>query len=465
MNVVSFRCQKSIGVVMVETNQVVQIRIKDLLALIVRYAKPIIVFAIICALLFAGYKGFSSYSDMYLVSDSDYYREVSEYNAQKKTLTLQMDQTQHLIDAERQYIDESLLMQIDPNNEYVTSVYAAISGVDTSSIGEIIASGDVPESYLTNRISSLYGAYWETIDLQDALKSTSVGNVSDKYLREVISFSRQTGGVLAIKVIGSNMNDTEQLANMIFDVLAKYKDTVVKNSYNHTLTLIGSSTKTVADYELTTAQQSHYTTINDNRALLETQKSTIKSLSMPDSIAKNSIKFAILGLIIGVFIGVCWIIVKKLFGDYVISSQQINDYFELDCIGSAYSAQKSSLTKSAAKISGDPCFANSQNAISYIQESAKIRLQDAKNVLLVSTLDIPSNNAEIGNIISCLKSAGYSAEFVGNANRNPKLFTGASNCDNIILIESICKTKLSSISDVCNKMEFAKKPVAGFILV
>lgn len=448
-----------------EPSQTMQIRIKDILALIVRYAKPIIIFTIICAILFGCYAGYKGYSDVYVVSDSDYYRELSEYNAQKKTINLQIEQTQQLIDSERQYVSDSLLMQIDPNNEYVTNVYAAISGIDTSSVGKMIASGDVAESYLANRIASLYGAYWETIDLNEALKTSSFENYSNKYLREVVEFSSEETGVLAISVIGSDPDETESLANAMFNVLLNYKDTVATNSYDHSLNLIGSSTKTVIDKELNDIQQNHYTLISDNVKVLEGQKSSLSALNAPDSIGKNIVKFVLIGFVLGAFISICWVVISNFLGDYVLSAQQLRDNANIDCIGSTCSAGKSLLAKAAGNISGDPYFASSQDALVYIQESAKSRLQSAKNVLLISTLDISHSNDEIAGIIGNLEKAGYSVEFVGNANNNPKLFAGISDCDKAIFVESVCKTKLSNVLEIQNRVDFAEKTVAGVVLV
>ena len=448
---------------MVETNQTAAVSLMDLLALLVRKIKPIIICALVFALLLAGYQGYKQFSAPAVsVSDSDYADALEDYKIQKAAIESQIEKTQSLIDAQEKYNRESLLMQIDPGNAYSTTEYIAISPAGAN---DADAAAD---NYQSARIAKLYSTYWKTLDLSKVLSTEKTKDMPDQYVRDVVEISEITDGVIELKVIGNDAAETEKLADVVYSILANSKNIIEKDSYKHDFTLIGRSTICAADNDLNDLQQNNYNKISALTAALEAPKAQLASLSAPVLPGGRSTmaiaKWGVIGLVLGLFIACAWIVCAKMLNGSVLSSNHVRDNLGIEYLGKPASPA-TGIAKSADSISGEPSWKSLDIACQYVAQVGKLKLGDAKNVLVLSTLDVNETNGQVQALMRTLKNSGYSVKFVGNAVSNPIVLSELPACDSVILAEAVYATKIQNMSEIISKAGIANKSIAGFVLI
>lgn len=300
------------------------------------WRKILIVSILFClvGISYTGYKVAKGNATTYDKSDES----TQEYNEQKKLAEESVENTNNSINMLTQYMNSSILANIDPYNETVTATsLTVICPVSDSTEGLVVTSNDP-----ANRIVQVYASYIsDNLDYDELAKSF---NITPQEIKEVVTVkSNFDSDSIAIKVVGNDSTMTEKIMNYILESI-KEKDSEIRKEYGEYKLISGNnSTNVVIDSELISTVPSAATTLllSNNKTMsniltrISSLKSTLasqqKSLdSLSDSnlgtsniSTKTFLKYGLGGFLIGFLFINLFYIIKVIMMNTVLSEDDV----------------------------------------------------------------------------------------------------------------------------------------------
>jgi len=437
------------------------ISIMDILALLIRKGKQIILIAIVLALLLGTFKGIAMWSSINDVEAVDL--RLEEYEQELLKLNREIENATQSAQKQQMYIDNSLWMQINPYDQYVANIYLAISDVDELALDMIFSIEETPLEYMTRKIGTQYHILWAALDLPVALGLPQYANTMDKYLREVVNVGIPSTGTISISALGNSEKEATELAEAACDAVLKLAETVKKNSCDHDIQVYNSTVKNQIDMDMASTQMTHYEQLDGyNDTILEAE-GAIKKLDSPDSIQVAVIKNMIIGGLIGGVLACVWYCGKSLLQRRLQSSLHGEGALQVSFIGSL-AEQKGVFCKIANIFLGERIWKDEEQALEYIIETLKLRAE-GKTLLLATSLKGQKCVETVQKLQAALSANGLESLCVDDFARNPNGLVLLRKCDVVVLLEAVDETKLAEAVKTISFAEECNKPVLGMILV
>lgn len=435
------------------------ISIADLLAVLIRKGKRIILAGVVVAVLLGAFKGFSTWRNLnneesFDLQQFEYEKELQKLEHIIETATENADKTQ-------EYIDNSLWMQVNPYNKHEAKIYVKISGLDESALNITFGVTETPIDYMMETVTTQYRILWSAADLPSKLEVPVYEGVMDKYVRELISVGTLDTGVLVITAIGNSEAEAKELADAAYRLLLNMQETVVKNSYNHSIEYFEYTVKNQIDEDMARAQSAKYDQIAGYNDTIIEAENEIRGLSAPDSIFAAVIKTMIIGGIVGAILACVWYCCEVLLRGKLQSSAHGERTLNIPFIGSI-APHKGLLCRISSILSGERVWNDESQALAYIAETVKIRLSN-KQILLVSSLRMEKYAEAAQKLQATLTADGTQVLCAGDFSHNPDAVAMMGKCDAVMLMEVVDKTKLDEASNILQFAKECEKPVIGFV--
>lgn len=450
------------------------VTLKELAAVVIRRGKQMIILALVFALALGGFKLSQWHSKINAPENTDeqieerYQQAVETYTLQKEQLDLNLQELEKQLHSEQEYKESSMLMGIDPYDKAVTLMNIAITDIEESAFLQVYQIEGTPVDFIVSRIQNQYLVLWRGVDLQKELG----GEVSDKFIREVAGVSAESGGLLEIIAYGATKEESKALAYRVYDFLVENSNVVAESAYPHAFVLLSESTKAIVDTDLEASQKSVVDNITSYLEQIENVKNQLDELAAPAKDAKltysdavgSVAKFVVLGVVTGVFAGALWAIVCFLFSSKVDFSYQLEGSLQVPLMG-CITEKKNIWNAIADRLAGERVWPEEEDALNYLEESARIRLGKGEKVVLLTTLREDENNPAIRMVADRLQHSGYMVSVVGNACYNPKVLAAIAQSESVILMERCgCSTK-EAIDTVAALAQEQSKPIKGYVLI
>ncbi|MBE6995178.1 MAG: hypothetical protein E7429_00365 [Ruminococcaceae bacterium] len=429
----------------------------ELIALVIRGGKKILCAALVCAVLLGAVQASVEIrgkdSELATKEEEEYYQELRRL---EKTVAREEERL-----AERQeYLDNSLYMKLNPYDIYTTTISLAVADLDYEAVHQAYLE-DVPVEYLTNKIVNYYLTLWNAADLPSVLGLPAYEAVAEKYVRELVSVTAAGDGGLTILAVGADAAQSEALASAAQDLLHAKQAAVAAGSYDHAFSLLGNTTKGIIDYGMATAQQERYDDLDLIKENIIDAKLKMRELSAPDSGAVAVIKLVIAGAFIGAVAACLWICLQGILGGKVLSSHQVERTFQLPILGSA-ERSTGLFVRGANAVAGERMWRDQTQALDYIGQRAKV-LCAGKKILLTSTLPCAADCAAVQALTAAVGEEHV--RFVADFLHDPDAVQSMAECEEVLLLEAVGRTKLSAVSAVVDAARRCGCPVSGFVLI
>lgn len=452
------------------------VTLKELFAIIVRRGKQVVclmlAFALLLGIVQTGRKiaaAREEYNSPEKIEER-YQDALEDYQQNRENLEERLFKAQQQLEGQQEYNDNSLLLEIDPYNKAVTSINFAITDVDTNAFQQVFQIEGTPIDFIISKIQSQYLVFWNSLDLQAALKGYS--KTPDKYLREMVTLVRMDGGGLTLTAAGSSEQEAEQLANAAYACLLASQPVIAEGSYAHNFTLLSKVTKVAVDQELEDTQKSclakidEYTTeIGDLtqqlEELTEPQRETGYSLG---NIVKSVAQYMVMGAVLGAVLGMAWAAVAYLFRDRIETSRQLEQGLSVPFLGTV-SKQGDCWNRLADRILGERNWTDAAQAQAYLTKCADIRLPQSGTVALVSTLSVNGEDPTVQAAIQAVGSQGRAVRFVGDVSHAPEAVSTVRECDYVVLAERAGVSCWSTVAEAAALAKSLDKPVSGFVMI
>ena len=227
-------------------------------------------------------------------------------------LQVELDELQKTLDQQIEYNENSVLMKVDPLNEYVGSFEVFLDAhyqVDPSS--------GVQNADITPRLVRAYESYLTSGDLYAYVLNNTEFNddiIDIKFISEIIQVEADPDAAsVYVKCISDNEERASEMVSVIKKAINERYEQIKDVVGEHDCAIIMDSVYPTIDRELQEAQVNNYLKIGDSEESVAKKAAEIDALGNPSELAPeigrrqaavNAIKDAIVGGIIGVVLGI-----------------------------------------------------------------------------------------------------------------------------------------------------------------
>lgn len=435
-----------------------EISLLDLLAAAIRKGTKIIIFAVVVGLLVMGY----SYISANFAQDAEEEAyAMAEKERELRDLQKTVDRAQKGIDAEREYIRDSLYMQLNPYSTYQTRVNYLVTNVNVPLDGSL-GMMENPTEYVIDRIIARYQLEWNGTDLQTLLNVPGYQNVEDRYLREVIGVGNGGNGNMYINIYAPSEAESQKLADAVSDVLTRLTKEVSAETYGHSITKVSTVTKQIISEGIRDNQSSHYdaldTYVDD---LSEAQKDIDKMES--EHTSTGYIKKLIIGCFVGGVLAALWVMFRSMIRGLAESAEQVASQTGLKYLGSAVSGKETNIfARIASVVTGEKKWNSNDDALAYFAERASM---EGKGKVLLTTTGASNNTERIEALLGVLKKSGTDAEYLPAIDSSAETLAALKNSDNVLFAVEKSKTAVPDILEAKQLAEQAGKTALGYVML
>ena len=409
------------------------------------------IFIVICAVLF-GMLGIVQ-GGKAVTETEEQKQEIEEYNAKIAEYDSAIEDTQNAIaEADKQieslqeYIDNSIYMQIDPNNIQTVSVQYGLK--TSNNVGNIL------NSFITYINDG--GLKEELSDADEDLKV--------KYWRDVVN-CYQSGNNFFIVVINSDMDQAKRIMSIIKERVMNYVPKVKNLQGDFSLEELKISEYVKTDTGVVNNQKNNrnnlknYTTnradLNNKLIGFQNSKKTYIEKNEPDNLKAADtntkvlmVAYILLGILFGAVIAFIIVALKYIFGDTLRTANDIKES-DLNLLGtySTLNQYKPDLERSKMDVEVLAKAKNADKVFFYVMSDDEISKKVAK---------------DYGDI---MKASGIAVETGSNISESAEELKKMIACGNCVFIAEVGKTTYRQLELQTRLCERFKTAVLGCVVV
>ncbi len=302
-----------------------ELRLKDLIFCVLRRWRSIFALALVGAVALGGLKYYTLEKNQPAPVDRTAYLEaLEEYKAQQADKEQELQWLQAQVDAQRTYLQQSVLMNLDPTNVYRAELELTI------------ADGD---NY------QLLNQYRAALQSDDFVETAAASfSIEGKYLRELMKITLEDRGTETLpawylKVV--LYHGTPESAEQLLMLTKQYVSELSSQLEPHELQLWEQAPVLRVDTnELAGRQWTEEERLTYYEKGLASAKKNLKNMSAPkdpfipgaDTI-RGGIKFAIIGFGLGGILGCGLGVLVILFGDKLYSASDLKGRYDIKLLG------------------------------------------------------------------------------------------------------------------------------------
>ncbi len=446
------------------THQTVEINLKDLFFVLLKRAGAALLAGVVFAGILFGYKYFVGVNDANILdtsvrlegeSDTKYSERVLNVNRAEDIID-SIDVLNGQIENQREYLANSILMQIDATNEAVTSSQIVItiadnsmSGIDRaliSSYSQALKSGDYLDE-LANDLGTEQEYLKETIKVEYEVYTSVVVN-AESASGSVVAFS--------ITVVGPTTEYTDAVMDCVLGELNSVYADLNDNMVPHTLSLTNRQSFYMVDDDTRDLQNSaanrfgvlqrqidNYDDSLDKLSSeigVESKDSLYAYFSFDDtdagklgSTSEVALKYAIVGFAFGFIAVLAYVFVDYVFGKKFVTQTKFAGKFTLTnkvkLIGVAKpKGKRSAYAKFIDRKTGDDNMLTEDNNNKLIAANVKNLTSGMNKVLFTGT-------AEATKIKELVESLNLKVDVKDSIFEDPSCLESVSDYDGVVIVE------------------------------
>ncbi len=409
------------------------------------------IFIVICAVLF-GMLGIVQ-GGKAVTETEEQKQEIEEYNAKIAEYDSAIEDTQNAIaEADKQieslqeYIDNSIYMQIDPNNIQTVSVQYGLK--TSNNVGNIL------NSFITYINDG--GLKEELSDADEDLKV--------KYWRDVVS-CYQSSNNLIVTVVHSDMDQAKRIMSIMKERVMNYVPKVKNLQGDFSLEELKTSEYVKTDTGVVNNQNNNrnnlknYTTnradLNNKLIGFQNSKKTYIEKNEPDNLKAADtntkvlmVAYILLGILFGAVIAFVIVALKYILGDTLRTANDIKES-DLSLLGtySALNQYKPDLERSKMEVEVLAKAKNADKVFFYVMSDDEVSKKVAKDYE------------------DSLKASGIAVETGSNISESAEELKKMIACGNCVFIAEVGKTTYRQLEQQTRLCERFQTAVLGCVVV
>lgn len=429
-----------------------------------------------------------------------YERSYEEYMIMKSQLESQADELAQSIKENEDYQRQSILMNLNPYAAYKSILTYAVNDIEDASW----TASDMETRFVTNpKINSIIGSYASLVQNGTILHNVQkeIGTqVDKKYLAELIYVQADyQSNLLHITVFGDNKKQVQTISDAIEKEIKNAELRISSAAGEHRLELVSSYIGNDVDTSVLIGSIPEYGRSEDasyqtsieklqrneadivtdlqnqltdcNNQLDELEEPTAPEETSRGAIIKSSIKFGILGLIVGAFVMAYFYVLQYVGGGKLRTFDEIQ-YTYMIPVMAIYKAPKckhpNTIDKFINRIYGisekKSCLSEvytlaTSNLLAHLENSAIVR------ILLVGNASTEVFDRTASEMREKLNDSDVEVIAAGNINENADAIQKLKIAENIVLIEQAGVSRKKDIKRELQTLRDLKKEIVGAIVL
>lgn len=447
-----------------------ELTLKQLCGVLLKRWRMLLLLGIILALALGGYRGYS------LMKSADageketaaraYEMELRAFELKKEGLERELEGLAEQVEEAEGYLKESLLMGV---NAYEAEKAWLSVSVEAEPTGDAQA-----DSARTERLMSYYGVLAQDCELKGLFQENpAVKDVEETYLRELVAVDEGRPGVLTIQALGTEAIPAGELARGLYGYLASKQAEVAALGGGHSLTILSETERTYTDTGLSGRQAQ----ARQQPALLAksmqdkaTELEGLKEPAAPAStggtaILKSGIKYAILGGVVGVFLGAVAAFLKETMRGKAESGGELARLFQCRYLGNLEGKKgKKGLDALGERLYGEDVYAGvaPEDRIALLAANLKEAAGEKRKLLLTGTLP-EAALTELREELAGVLGRDYALASGGNLLVNPEAIGKLEEAEGVALVAGPASAHTEALLRQAQRVQDAGKELLGVI--
>ena len=483
-------------------NSTTEVRISDLLAMLLKAFRPILCLTLILGFLGGIYGAYSVAREKPRVTQEDVEAAEQEVAAAERNLALAqsaltfrneveipgarntVERTKRMIQQTQDYMSNSIYYGMNPFCRGAAHLRFSVEPEDATVAGSVGLSED-PRDGIAIAYTQMCPLDSKTID---QVRSIMGIETQPQYIEELISIAVDDNcRVIEICVYYDDLPVAEQVVNYLYETITARANEILPK---HRITVLAAYAGYETDWELNEKHTLLETNLKDTEEVLLAANTSLESLQNRNTeesavesakgalssaqrdlrtaqysyaknrpslrnMAKRAIKFGVIGGVAGLLLGCCITLIKGLFGGVIQNQNEVLSRYTFPLIGILPRTKKVWFGKTIRKLEGEPT-GNAEEITQATVQSLLSRIGE-RSVCLISTSSSDAAKklaAYTDGKINVLDSITKNADAVKELDRY----------EGIILVEEKGKARLNAVDAEVLRAKSLNKDVIGIVL-
>ena len=460
-----------------------EIDLKDLMFAVLYKWRPIIITAVIVAVLLGGFKGMRSFqcyrdADAQAEAQESYQQDLEVYNTSKSAYEREIDNITNDIQKQQEYLESSILMNVSPYDVcearadlFIRTDYEIMPGMMYQNVDYTDTIIQAYQSLLTS--NAFLG------------KVAAKAGLEQQYLQELISvergsmssddetFSRFTN-LLTIRVKHADQRQAEDILELLLSRVEELHEQVAASIGEHSVSVVNRAAGAMVDLELADQQKDAGDQVTKLQSSLADKEKALKELKEPaktvlsrGTVVKQAVKYAVLGGVLGGFMAVFFVCVMFLMSDKLYAAKEMRRRYDLHVLGSfaATGAKKAGvIDRWLNRLEGRKPAVSAEQSYALLAANIGNYAADGAKILLTGTT---AESESLKDLAANLQQYLPDQELVygGNMLEHAETVKLLPECDSVVLVEQIGKSVYSAMEQEVEKIRSLQKNMAGCIVI
>ena len=463
-----------------------EVSLPRLLLLTFRSWRSMLAAGLILAILLAGMKVMREYSNRSVSNEAheEYLAQMAMYDASVQSYSSAIERFQTKIDAKQNYFNDSVLMQINPHQECVSSVSMVVRTPGLENADETKSNAAQTESGSIVNASNVVHAYNDFIkngiSYESFAQELGVPEQSVRELVLVIVDQFHFSSVFQIQARSADMDFSARLMDYILQQIEEKKGAFRDTLGEYELNVVSCNVETVVDTVLLQQQTDLQNTIATMQRNLQTSQTALKELIKPTEatgasmkqILKHGIKYGVVGMAGGIFLMILLHAIRILMKGRILTDDELNVAYGLRNIitlpaGASRREPRSFIDRFVEKLVSDAPDMSSAAANDVL--IAKVEnlsaADEIRKVLLVGTVGGTRLESFANRLSKRAKESGSPITFEASADidKDAEAVRRLRTADACIVVEEVGETAYRDAAEVIELLLASGKPVLGTV--
>lgn len=463
-----------------------EVSLPRLLLLTFRSWRSMLAAGLILAILLAGMKVMREYSNRSVSNEAheEYLAQMAMYDASVQSYSSAIERFQTKIDAKQNYFNDSVLMQINPHQECVSSVSMVVRTPGLENADETKSNAAQTESGSIVNASNVVHAYnnfiKNGISYEPFAQELGVPEQSVRELVLVIVDQFHFSSVFQIQARSADMDFSARLMDYILQQIEEKKGAFRDTLGEYELNVVSRNEETVVDTVLLQQQTDLQNTIATMQKNLQTSQTALKELIKPTEatgasmkqILKHGIKYSVVGMAGGIFLMILLHAIRILMKGRILTDDELNVAYGLRNIitlpaGASRREPRSFIDRFVEKLVSDAPDMSSAAANDVL--IAKVEnlsaADEIRKVLLVGTVGGTRLESFANRLSKRAKESGSPITFEASADidKDAEAVRRLRTADACIVVEEVGETAYRDAAEVIELLLASGKPVLGTV--
>ncbi len=460
-----------------------EVSLPRLLLLTFRRWRSMLLVGLILAVLLAGMKVVREYRNRKVsnVAEEQYLAAMEIYNSSVESYSTAIEKFQSKIDTKQKYFNESLLMQVDPHNECLSTASFVVRTPGLESADNASDEGGSASVVNASNVAHACTDYiMNGIAYDKIAKKYGVPEQSIRELVAVTSDEYHFSSVFKVQARSMDMEMSSQIMDLIVKSLEKNKGEFTKKLGKYELNMVSRSEEVTVDAELLKVQTELQNSIATLQKNLQTSQTALKELIKPSvaagasmkTILKHGIKYGVVGMVGGIFLMILLYAIHILMTGKILSDDELNISYGIRNLitfpaGSGRNRPRFPIDRLVEKLvsdSPDMSVSAAYDVLAARTENLAVA-QGMDTVLFVGTIE-PTRLASFTNSMNkhaAKENSPVSYECSSDLDKDASAIRRLREVDACIIVEEVGESTFRAAAEEVEMILASGKPILGTV--